>query len=304
MLTPGIHDIPMADYLADPCPEPSLSSGCAHRLLTRSPLHAWAEHPRLGGRSGGDSNASDKGSVAHDMLLGGEGKICVIDPADYRSKPTKDDPDGAIPKGWTNGAIRSARDMARGNGLTPILAAEYGAVRKMADVARQFLNTTELAGVLDSGKPEQTLIWQEGPTWFRARPDWLTNSGDVMLHYKTTEASANPAPFIRGLLPGMGYDVSLAFYRRGWKALGGSHETLHVILVQEQSAPYACSLVALSPVMLAIAEEKVERAIDTWASCMKTRRWPAYSPAIHYAEPTAWQLAEAEAALQGRGCES
>ena len=300
----GIHNIPMADYLADPCPEASLSSGCAHRLLTRSPLHAWSEHPRLGGRSGSESNASEKGSVAHDMLLGGEGKICVIDPADYRSKPTKDDPDGAIPKGWTNGAIRAARDMARGNGLTPILAAEYGAVIKMAEVARQFLSTTDLAGALDNGKSEQTLIWQEGKTWFRARPDWLTDDGRLMLHYKTTEASANPAPFIRGLLPNMGYDVSLAFYRRGWEALGGSPDTLHVILVQEQSPPYACSLVALSPVMLAIADEKVQRAVDTWEKCMRTNRWPAYSPAIHYAEPTAWQLAEAEAAMQSRGFES
>ena len=220
------------------------------------------------------------------------------------TKPAKDDPDGSVPKGWTNGLIRAARDTARDNGLTPILAAEYGAVRKMADVARQFLNTTELAGVLDCGKPEQTLIWQEGPTWFRARPDWLTDDGSIMLHYKTTEASANPAPFIRGLLPSMGYDVSLAFYRRGWEALGGQCETLHLILVQEQSAPYACSLVGLSPVMMAIADEKVQRAIDTWAACMKTGRWPAYSPQIHYAEPTAWQLAEAEAALQSKGFES
>ena len=117
---------------------------------------------------------------------------------------------------------------------------------------------------------------------------------DAILHYTTTEASANPAAFIRGLLPSMGYDMALAFYRRGLEALGGPQDALHVILAQEQGAPYACSLIDLSRVYAAIADEKVERAINLWRKCMKSGKWPAYPAAIHSAEPTAWQLAEAE----------
>ena len=123
-MNPGFYPagaLPMAQYLADPCPEPSLSSGAAHRLITRSPAHVYAQHPRMGAQEQEDTAASDIGSIVHDLLLGGEGKICVIDPADYRSKPTKDNPEGSIPVGWTNNAIREARDTARENGLEPNL---------------------------------------------------------------------------------------------------------------------------------------------------------------------------------------
>ena len=301
-MNPGFYPasaLPMAQYLADPCAEPSLSSGAAHRLITRSPAHVYAQHPRMGAQEQEDTAASDIGSIVHDLLLGGEGKICVIDPADYRSKPTKDNPEGSIPVGWTNNAIREARDTARTNGLVPILASQMAGARAMAAAARAFIATSELAGVLDEGEGESTMIWQEGETWFRARPDWMNWQKKVMLHFKTTDTSANPEPFIRGVMANYGYDMALAFYRRGFEALHGQDDQWqHVILAQEQRDPYACSLIGLSPVMMALADDKVERAVAIWRKCMNSRKWPAYSGSIHYAEPTAWQLAEAERMAQ------
>lgn len=302
---PGIFqaiDLPMADYLADPCPAPSLSSGAAHRLLTRTPKHVWWEHPRLGGHSRGESAAADIGSVAHDLLLGGEGKICVIDPADHRSMPTKADPLGSIPAGWTNGAMKAARDEARGNGLTPILPGEYGAAKNMAAAAHEFLACSEIAGVLDSGEGESTIIAQVDGAWLRSRPDWLNCDQRIMLHYKTTQASAAPEPFIRGIMESMGYDVSLAFYRLVLEeVMPDAANFQHLILVQEQAAPYACSLIGLDPAKWAIADDKVRRALELWKLCTKRNRWPAYSGAVHYATPTAWQLAQAEERLQNDG---
>ena len=299
---PGFYpasDLPMAAYLADPSPMPSLSSGVAHDLLTKSPKHVWSDHPRLGGSLSEPNDASDMGTIAHDLLLGGEGKICIIEPADYRSKPTKADPEGSIPKGWTNGAIRAARDEAREHGLTPVLAGAMGAARAMAAEAKRFVASSALAGVFDEGEGEVTMIWREGPAWCKARPDWLNHVMKVRLHYKTTQASAKPEPFIRGLMESMGYDVALAFYRRGFEALTLiDSEWRDVILVQEQSAPYACSLIALDPAKFAIADDKVTRAIALWQKCIASGKWPAYSGEIHYASPTAWQLAEAERLLQ------
>lgn len=294
--TPGFYSadvIPMAAYLADPCLVPSLSSGAAQTIITRSPQHVWASHPRLGGRVSDDSSASDTGSLMHDLLLGGEGKICVIEPSEYRSKPTKDNPDGSIPVGWTNAAIREARDTARANGLTPILAGAMGAARAAVKVARDYLAHSELAGALDSGESEVTMIWLEGETMLRARPDWVNHEQRIVLHYKTTQASAAPEPFSR-LAVNSGYDMALAFYRRGWEALTGMKDWMHVILAQEQAAPYSCSLHSLDPAAWAIADEKVERAIRTWRRCVQTDRWPAYSGSIAYVTPTPWALAEAE----------
>lgn len=298
-MTPGLYtsaQIPMAQYLADTLADvPSLSSGAAHRIIHRSPYHAWFEHPRLGAGRKEDTAATDTGSLAHEMLLGGDGKICVIKPEDYRSKPNKDNPEGVIPNGWTNNAIREARDTARENGLLPVLPWDIAAARKMADKAKEFLATTEIAGVLDSGQGEATVIHREGDTWFRSRPDWVNEEMRVVLHYKTTKASANPEPFIRGVMNSFGYDMALAFYRRCWESLGPQYrDWQHVILAQEQDAPHACSLIGLSPVSWALADEKVQRAVMLWQKCMKSGIWPAYSSQIHYAEPMAWQLAQAE----------
>ncbi len=290
-MNPGIHNMPMAEYLADPCPEPSLSSSCAHRLLSRSPLHAWQEHPRLGA-VGSESGVADKGSVAHDLLLGGEGKIAVIDPADFPAK------NGNIPDGWTNPAIREARDAARDSGLTPILAADFAAIRSQVDAAREFLANSEIAGVLDRGQPEQTIIWREGDTWCRARPDWLTDNHDICLHFKTTDASAKADSFIRGIMQNMGYGFALRFYARGLAAVSDA-KTQHLILVQEQNAPFACTLIGLTPAKEAVEDVRVIKAIETWRKCLAENRWPAYDTRVHWAEPTAWELAEIDAELNG-----
>jgi hypothetical protein len=298
---PGIYlpaDIPMADYLADPCVEPSLSSGAAHRLLTQSPAHVYASHPRLGGRVDDSSSASDTGSAAHDLLLGGEGMVRVIDPADYRSKPTKDYPEGRIPDGWTNNAIRAARDEARQQGYAPILAADWSGIAAMRDAARDFLAVSEINGVLSSGQQEMTMLAQIDGAWFRARPDWLNHDQKIMLHYKTTKASAEPRRFERTVLGAMGYDVALAFYRLVFEHLTGATDWAHVILAQEQDAPYACSLIGLDRAKWALSDQKVGEAVAIWKRCLKSHRWPAYATSIHYATPTPWELAESETKLQ------
>ena len=304
-IKPGLYlssELSMERYLADPCPVPSLSSGACHRIIARSPYHAWFEHPKLGGNAKENTNATDTGSLAHEMLVGGDGKICVIEPENYRSKPTKDDPEGKVPSGWTNNAIRDARDLARANGLLPVLPWDIADARTMSHEAKSFLAKTEIAGVLDSGYGEATVIHQEGDTWFRTRPDWVNPQMRIVLHYKTTAKSAAPEPFIRGVMNTFGYDMAIAFYKRCWESQGDDfRDWLHVILAQEQEAPYACSLIALSPVKMAIAEEKVARGIALWQKCMKSGIWPAYSTQIHYAEPSAWELAQAEEQMYGEG---
>ena len=38
-------DLSPADYFAEPCPEPALTSSGIGTLIGRSPLHFWHEHP-------------------------------------------------------------------------------------------------------------------------------------------------------------------------------------------------------------------------------------------------------------------
>lgn len=287
----GIHRIDMAAYIGDPCPVPSLSSGCAFKLISESPLHCFHAHPRLGGRVRDDSKASDLGTIVHDVLLGGEGKICEIDPADHPAEKT-----GNIPDGWTNKSIRAARDEARANGLTPILACDMIGVRAMVKAARAFIAGSEIAGIFDSGESELTVVSREGDTWLRTRPDWLSER--FSLSFKTTRTKVHPDTFGR-LADAMGYGFALAFYERCLRGItpGDVKMPRHLILAQEQLSPHACALFALAPAKAAIERSQVERAIKLWQKCMAEGEWPGYSKRVHHLEPKPWELAQEEARL-------
>lgn len=278
---PGIYEVSSDAYHADCAPMPSLSSSVASILLNQSPWHAWLAHAKLNPNYQPDFDSRfDLGSAAHALLLENDGtKICVIEAADFRTKDAK-----------------AKRDEARANGLHPVLAKHNFILTKMVNAAREFIETTELKGVFNVGHPEQTIVWQEADVWCRARLDWLTNDGGLILEYKSTE-SAQPDQFIRQI-GRMGYAEQAEFYRRGLKAINAVADANHVILAQEISAPFACSLVSLDNAYREVAQRRIEEAIAIWRRCMKAGSWPGYDPRIHYAAPSAWQVAEVEAALR------
>ena len=278
-VVPGIYpDMSMTDYLAIK----AFSSGMAHRILTQSPLHAWIDSPWNPNRKDESNKASNIGTITHDVLLeGGTDLLVRIDPNDY---PTKSS--GNIPDGWTNKDIRAARDAALAEGKIPLFPVDIDAVTAMVESAKEYIATTNFPMVLTQGSPEQTCIWHEDGILCKARPDRLTD--DVCLHVKTTKRSVRPESFER-LIINEGYDVSIAFYARG---IDREH---HLILAIEQKPPYACKLFGLSSAQAEISARKVERAINTWAACMKSGRFPAYDGSVHYIEPTGWEIMKAEA---------
>jgi hypothetical protein len=275
-LTEGLHNLSSDIYHSDPCPQPSLSSSIANILITQSPLHAWMAHPRLNPNFQPEDVDSrmDIGSIAHAMLLErDESKVVVVSAPDWRTK-----------------AAREAREEAHAQDEHAILEHKYGAVQNMVKTAMSYIQTTELRNIFDTGIAEQSLFWQEGETWCKARPDLLSADRRVCLDYKTTE-SAQPDTFIRQI-PRLGYDTQASWYSRGMGALGP--ETEFVFLAQEITEPYSCSLIGLSNAYKEVARLKVERALHIWRECVNTNRWPAYSTKILYAEPTSYQMAELE----------
>ena len=111
-----------AEYHADPCPEPSLSSSIARLILSHSPLHAWTEHPRLNPNyKPEESTKFDRGSAAHALLLEGEDRMAVIPFKDYR----KD-------------AAQEARDNARLAGKFPVLEADYPSILQMREAYAEY----------------------------------------------------------------------------------------------------------------------------------------------------------------------
>lgn len=283
----GAYTMAAKEYHADPCADPSLSSHIANILISQSPRHAAFAHPRLNPNYHAEESTDfDLGACAHAVLLEGEGNIYPIEAPDWRTKAAKD-----------------ARDQARSEGKTPILAHKLAPIRAMADAARLALAECELGPIdLGTGVAEQVLIWQEGDVWCRARPDWMRNDRKLIIDYKSTAGSAEPSAWIRNQMGPMGFDLQAVHYLRGNQvtmphdkadplALG---MCMWLFFVQENYEPYECSFVGMSPAMLDIAQRKWDFALALWKNCLQKNKWSGYSRQIAYADPTSWQLAEAE----------
>lgn len=281
-MEPGIFKgIPADVYHADPCQAPSLSSSIIKILLNQSPLHAWTAHPRLNpnflDEVGDDETKFDIGTAAHSLVLEGIDKIAVIDATDWRTKEAKE-----------------ARDIAREEGLTPLLVKHAVAVCAMVSIAHESIRgCKDLSGItLDDCDKEVTIIWQEdNGVWCRGRIDALERAYAVILDYKSTQASAEPNDAAKRVLDQMSAHIQAAFYLRGLEKLTGKRPPW-AFANQEARPPYACSFVGLSPSYLALGEDKVLTAIDMWGQCLKSGKWPGYSNRIHYFEPKPWTLDE------------
>lgn len=270
---PGIYEISAEDYHADPCPEPSLSSSIAKIIYNRTPRHAWTAHPRLNPNFEPKSDEKfDIGSAAHSLILGDPKKFEIIAASDWRTKEAK-----------------AARDAARAAGKIPLLTEQWDRVNAMVAAGLAQLAThADAKGAFTNGKPEQTLIWQEGGIWCRARLDWKPNSGTIFHDYKSTEASANPDAWQR-ICFHIGFDIQAAFYRRGIRALGLSGNPEFKFVVQETEEPFGLCVIGLMPGAVDLADcKKVEEAIRRWKWCLTNNRWPMYPDRTCYIDAPAW----------------
>jgi hypothetical protein len=279
-MNPGLHtSISHDEYHADPCPTPSLAAGIADALINQTPLHAWTRHRKLNPNYQEDGDPKfDTGTAAHALLLEGIDKMCVCPFDDWRKKEA-----------------REQRDMARAEGLIPVLPKQEREIRLMVEHARAaFDDCEDLAGYsMSDGMAEHSIIWTEGDTWLRCRPDWMCSDRRILMDAKFTDTSAGPEAFA-GQIARMAYDLRAAFYLRGNTATGGDLDAKYLFLVQEASEPFATCIIGMPPMYIALGNEKVEEAIRIWRECMATDRWPGYPSRIFWPDPPAWALSQWE----------
>ena len=286
-MKPGIYQgLSMAEYLAIP----ALSAGVIKTLVDECPAAARHDSYLNAGRKPDDTDATDVGSIAHAILLEGSREcLAIIDPADYPAKT------GGIPKGWTNDAIRAARDAARAAGKIPLLPWDVAEIDAMVDAVHDFLAALResepaiwRAFAVDGGASEVTMVWQDGATLCKLRTDRISADHAVIVDYKTSGVSVEPDRWARSQLTGLGYYVSASWYRRGVRALTGVDPT-YVFLAQETDAPYLCSLVGVDPAGLALGDEKCGAGLRRWQECIRTNTWPAYPARVCYPELPVWE---------------
>lgn len=260
----GVHDIPEADYHADPVAGGSLSCSGAKKLLPPS-CPALFDYERQHGQP--FKKAFEFGSAAHSLVLGVGPKL-----VEYAGT-------GKNPEAWQKDDDKAAVAEIRLSGAIPLKPSEYAQVQAMAKALRDHPIASALL-TPEGGKPEQTMVWQDPDTgiMLRALVDWMPNRNGnrlVIGDYKTA-VSANPDDFRQSAYK-YGYCMQNPWYLDGIRALGLDDDPDFVFVVQMKTAPYLVSLVRLDDEALRVGAERNRKARRIYADCTEAGYWPGFT---------------------------
>jgi hypothetical protein len=294
---PGYYpEMSMADYLADPCPEPSLSSKIVGSLFRETPQRARMLHPRLNPASLDITPRADIGSAVHSLAHGGY-PLRYVESVAKRSG--KEAGLSFVPTDWKTQDAKDAAEEIRAAGGIPLLPKDRIGVESAASAI-----TSALAD-LGPGKHEITVAFHYRGVWLRGRCDWLSD-GPVMRtdmdisaldgldsDTKTVDA-ANAVSWIKSTLYGSdNLDVQLAIRHLAHIELTGQGPQ-DGWLLQEYEAPYDTQFVGASEECLELGVRKVNHACDIWRRCLDEQRWPGNPRRFIWAVPPQWAAWEVE----------
>ncbi|MBD0743503.1 PD-(D/E)XK nuclease-like domain-containing protein [Streptomyces sp. CBMA152] len=254
----GLHtDLSNEEYHAD---RTSLSSSGARKLLPPScpAKFRWEQdNPQP------TSKTFDHGNAAHKTVLGNGPDLEVV----------------PGPR-WDTGKAKAHIAEIRERGGIPLKDHEMQMVKDMAAAIRRH---PLAAALLDPayGAPEQSGFWIDEATGIRRRVrfDWLPSvqSGRLIIpDYKTTTDASNDA--MRKDIEKYGYNCQADWYETGARALGLGDQNAELLLIaQEKKAPYLVNVIGIELGSRIIAGAKNRHAIETFAECTRTGRWPGYA---------------------------
>lgn len=257
-----IEGMDFSVYLADPMPEPSLTSSLVRALLDTAPRKVWHQTPRLNKDAKPETkSAFDLGSAAHRYLTGTGAAIVPVDAKDWRTKAAKD-----------------ARDQARAAGKTPILVGDLERLEAMTAAAReQVADNPDVAEMLTGSRRQETIregsvFWKEDGVLCRCRPDFYHPDTNTIVHYKTTGTDLAPFTLAR-FAANAGWDMTAAHYEAGIRALSGERPR-QIFAIQETEEPHLMLFAELDAAFLANAMMRRQRALSVWGRCLAENVWP------------------------------
>jgi len=273
-----ILKVTLDEYHADPCMVPSLNQSIAHTLVTRSPAHAWCEHPKLGDLPPEPTKAKDDGAVIHALLLGKGADVDVLDCDSFRTK-----------------AARTIRDEAIEAGRVPMLRKRY---EQIVEAAARIRANLAGFGVSLEGEHELPIEWHEpgdeGYVVCRGLLDTVRLDAGVIVDVKKI-VSADPRTCARHAYE-YGYDIQAAAYTSALQKLrpelAGRSDFIFVFM--ELEPPYAVVPCRPSGVLRELGERRWQRAVLTWERCLRDGYWPSYTETITQLDAPPWALTQEE----------
>lgn len=260
-------------YHADRGETPTLSSTIARLLISRTPAHAKAAHPRLSpGAPRKDTDAMDMGTAVHQLLLRDD-RVDVLEFDSFRTNDAK-----------------AARDQSRDNGRIPMLRHKWDEAQDIANAVREQIQALGLDPVpFTEGTAEHVIRWEERGVQCRAMLDWLRDDLQTIDDLKTT-SDASPRGFQRKVWT-LRYDIQAAFYLRAVAVYLFGRDVIRPRfrwVAVETEYPYLVTIHEMSKAASENADARVDQAIDLWARCLAEDDWPGYR---EYGEigPVPWE---------------
>lgn len=255
------------------CDGPSISSTGLRQIL-ESPAHYWAfsrlNPDRL--EKPFDERKFKIGKAAHTAVLEPEkfsSQFAVSSFSDFRSK-----------------AAQQERDELEAQGIIVLNPTEAEDIEAMV---RALKADTAAMALLRDGLPEVTLAFKDDVTgfWVLSRPDWLPAHPErAPVDFKTTKC-ASPEDWSRDMYS-YGYDVQAAIGREAIRKLFGQERESFWFLLQEAPPPHVVQIAQMTEPQLVFGALKMRKALDRFAQCLETMRWPAYRGEPWQVETPPW----------------
>lgn len=288
-MKPGVHDgISNAAYHGQLTPKPSISASMAVTLMEHCPLKLWSGCYLNPDYEREEKTTWDLGTAGHLALLEPSewaARTVIIDAADYK-KPANQD----------------LRDAAYLAGKTPLLPKHVDQIMGL----RKSVLADPIAGpafATGTGREfEQTIICRDRKTgvYLKCRPDVRAADWSWVADLKTT-TNANPRA-LKAKAFDDGWAQRAEWYMDVIEGATGIRPAEFFFIVPEVKPPHIVTVCRFKPELgdkpaaLQWASMMNRKAIDVFAECVATNRWPGYTDRVVDLEYPNW----AEYRLQER----
>jgi hypothetical protein len=269
VIKPGAYEMADAEYFADPCPTPSLSRSDAWTIITKSPLHCWWQHPRLGNaeRKPPADNMID-GIVFEKLLIGNTAAVHVIDADNYRG-----------------GEARAQKAEAFAQCAVPILKHKLAALEQAAEAVHDRMKLSGLERMFKA-RQQLVLIAQYGPIALRGKLDSINPDTREIWDLKLGKANLQPVEYGKHA-ERMGYSFQAYFYTYlASQVFGGEmSDWVFRTVAVEADEPHSHAVFRYSEATFALNDQRFQRACQLFDAGLRSEHWPGYHEQEHELSP-------------------
>ena len=158
------------------------------------------------------------------------------------------------------------------------------------------LRVPVLANLLETGKPELSVFWQDATSGLecRSRPDWLHITGPTRVIALDIKTIADLSPeAVSKSIANYGYHRQAAHYTNGLIACGLVVEAF-VFGFVSGSYPYLAAAFILDDEALQQGQDEVAELLDLYAQCKRHNFWPAFGDTYQLIGLPTWARRSAE----------